>query len=97
MLRSLIVLMVLLGATGCHRRIVVNDIVVWDHLWNKATSEVGSRASFALSCPKQALALTLLNRHGRYPSEVGVSGCGQRAIYRTLQPGGPGGMWTRDQ
>jgi hypothetical protein len=44
-----------------------------------------NRASFDLDCPAEQLAIATLNVYstpgGNYPSEVGVKGCGRKAVY----------------
>lgn len=53
--------------------------------WQDTEDELGRRASFDLSCPRNELSLTLLDVHddagADMPKQVGVKGCGQRATY----------------
>jgi hypothetical protein len=60
---------------------VVNGIPVYEAHWQQTTSELSTRAQFDLGCPSEHLELTLFRRLGRNPTEVGVTGCGQRATY----------------
>lgn len=83
LLRSLL----LLGAAallvlGCNRGKVleVNGFKIYEKHWNKTMQELGPQASFAFGCPEHMLTYTLLARRG-LPSEVGVEGCGKKAVY----------------
>lgn len=43
--------------------------------------QIRNRAAFELKCEGAQLSLTLLNSNQRLPTQVGVRGCGQRAVY----------------
>lgn len=78
------------------RQIVVNDIEVYEHYWQQAVEQVGRRAAFDLRCPRDYLQFTLFAKRGRYPTQVGVDGCGSRAMYvRFLGPAYTG-PWRMD-
>ncbi len=49
------------------------------------------RAPFEMSCDKSELVTTVLD-----PKTVGVSGCGKRAVYIAVFPGGALGKWVLD-
>ena len=49
------------------------------------------RAPFELSCERSQLTTTILD-----PKTVGVSGCGKRAVYVAVFPGGDLGKWVLD-
>ncbi|MEM9188307.1 MAG: hypothetical protein AAGF12_03985 [Myxococcota bacterium] len=68
---------------GCARArpIVVSGIEVYPQYWSAAVEGIAPRASFELQCPQHELRYRLLRRLGRYPSEVGVIGSGQRRLY----------------
>lgn len=58
----------------------VNGIEVYENHWEQTKSELGPRASFEMDC-SEPLDFTLFKRFGRAPSEVGVSGCGERLMF----------------
>lgn len=100
--RMLLQSMLLLSAASCAgNTIVVDGISVYESHWNQTVQRLGKRASFDLDCPRSGLAYTLFKRSGRYPIEVGVRGCGKRAVYirptdtRSV-PGQPGGGITSE-
>jgi hypothetical protein len=66
---------------ACGRKIVVNDIVVYEKHWNRALSDIRPRATVELDCPGTQLQFTLLQRSGRVPTNVAVQGCGKTALY----------------
>lgn len=70
--------------------IVVSGIEVYEKYWLRAVSQLESRASFELGCPANQLAYHLLEKYGRHPVQIGVEGCGQRAVYHrpVLRSGG---------
>lgn len=71
-----------LGALGgCRTVIEVDGINVIESYWRGTTDELGTRTSFDIDCPPSAVQFQLIKRTGRYPSEVGVTGCGRRATY----------------
>lgn len=71
----------LLTAGCAGNRIVVNGIEVYESYWNKALSSLEGRAAFEMQCPASSLQFLLLQRKGRYPSQIAVNGCGKRAMY----------------
>lgn len=66
---------------GCARTITVSGVPVHERVWNQTVQELGARASYDLRCPAPNLQFTLFRMIGRQPVEVGVDGCGQRAMY----------------
>ncbi len=90
-------LLVALGTTvaacgGGKKIIVVSGIEVYEKHWNQVLTDLGPRASYDLSCPREKLEFTLFKRTGRVPTEVGVAGCGTRAMYIKQTARVPGGM-----
>jgi hypothetical protein len=89
-------LLLALGTTaacgGGKKIIVVNGIEVYEKHWNQVLTDLGPRASYDLNCPREQLELTLFKRTGRVPTEVGVAGCGTRAMYIKQTARVPGGM-----
>jgi hypothetical protein len=83
-----------LGASGCGGpKIVVSGIEVYAKVWDKTVQDLGARASYEMGCPAQNLQYTLLRRSGRNPVEVGVEGCGKRALYIRPEIAGYAGSW----
>lgn len=71
-----------LFAFGCGGNVInVSGTEVYERYWNKAVEEIRPRASFELSCAADMLKFSLLRRERRTPVEVGVDGCGNRAVY----------------
>src|SRR5688572_20895076 len=88
--RGLIVATLLL-TTACGKKIVVNNIVVYENHWEQTKREVGQRMAFDFNCSQDQLSFTLFKRVARYPSEVGVTGCGRKVVYvRAVGQGGIG-------
>ena len=76
------------STTACGgRTLIVNGIEVYESHWVQTTQELSARASFDLGC-NDGLQFTLFRKLGRYPVEVGVSGCGQRVMYIRPNVGG---------
>ena len=82
-MRSLAVSLFLAAACGgaANPKIIVNGIEVYQSQWDAAVQELSARASFDFHCQTPELQFTLFRRSGRWPSEVGVSGCGQQGVY----------------
>jgi len=89
--RLAIGLVALAVAVACSRPPVirVDGFEVYQDYWNKTVIDLGRTASFDLDCPESELEFTLLQKSGRWPSRVGVRGCGRQATY----VGGYGGNW----
>jgi hypothetical protein len=68
-------------ACGGGKVIHVNGIEVYEKHWNKAITGLAPRAAYDLQCPQAQLLFTLFQKTGREPTEVGVDGCGKRAVY----------------
>jgi hypothetical protein len=81
-LRALATLAAAWFAGGCARGHVttVDGVEVYDHYWRQTEEQLLNRARFDFGCAGP-FELTLMQKAGRYPSQVGVSGCGRRAIY----------------
>lgn len=85
---------VLVAACAKKNIIVVNGHEVYERVWERTVSDITSRATFDLGCPAEQLTVTLLEKYGRDPVEVGVEGCGHRIRYtRPRVPGGFPGSW----
>lgn len=54
---------------------------VYERIWNDTVRQLSFTAAFDLQCPREELEYSLLDRQARYPSQVGVTGCGQRVRY----------------
>lgn len=67
--------------SGCGSVIVVSGIEVYESAWQEAVEGVAPQASFNLQCDASQIAYSLLRKVRRIPTEVGVEGCGRRAIY----------------
>lgn len=78
-------------AMSCGRVIVVDGIRVYEDNWRETTEELTPRASFDFDCAPQGLEFSLLQKAGRHPSSVGVTGCGRRATYTRV-----GRLWFSD-
>lgn len=83
-------LLTVIALAGCasKRVIVVNNIEVYEHIWNDTVQQLAPRASFDLHCQPDQMQYLLFRRTGRYPVEVGVMGCGQQAVYSRPSIGG---------
>ncbi|MAQ18625.1 MAG: hypothetical protein CMN30_27995 [Sandaracinus sp.] len=84
MLGRLLLISMILGAVsiGCRReKMVVSGVEVHTRIWLDTVANIESRASFDLQCPADQLTYHLLARERHYPSQVGVEGCGERAVY----------------
>ena len=66
---------------GSSPKLVVDGIEVYEHQWVHTMNQIGPRAAFDLECPREQLKFTLFTRIGRYPTEIGVRGCGRRSTY----------------
>lgn len=67
---------------GCGGRvIVVSGIEVYERVWYRSVETLAPRASYELGCPPEQLAYRLFQKVGRQPVQVGVMGCGRRAMY----------------
>ena len=66
---------------GSSPNLVVDGIEVYEHQWVHTMNQIGPRAAFDLDCPREQLEFTLFTRVRRYPTEVGVRGCGRRSTY----------------
>lgn len=90
-MRYLIVL--LLAFSGCGPTIQSGAFTLKKKYAEHSFELITNRAAFELGCPKEQLRLVTLNVHrdigGDLPSQVGVDGCGQRAVY-VHQFGGSG-------
>ena len=89
-LRASLLMLVFLASAGCasHRVIVVNNIEVYENIWNQTMRDLAPRASFDLHCQVEQMQFILFRRTGRYPVEVGVMGCGAQAVYSRPSIGG---------
>ena len=58
-----------------------NEAEASESEWEQTKAELGQRAGFELSCPSESLEFTLFKQFGRKPTEVGVSGCGERITF----------------
>ncbi len=79
--------------------VVVDGQSVYDRPWKDVQGSLPGRASFDLDCPKEQLELRLLNVAAfyKYPTEVGVTGCGKRATYVRVVGTGVIGPWSLNQ
>jgi len=76
-------------AAGCRGPTTrIDGVEVEVQLWRRARAQVSRRAAFELDCPPAELDLYLIRKVGRRPTEVGVTGCGQREVYNRV-----GGSW----
>jgi len=71
-------------STGCGRKPVMrmNGIAVYEHIWVKSVDRLAPQAAYEMNCSEADLAYVLIKRRGRYPSHIGVEGCGQRVVYQ---------------
>lgn len=77
------------AAWGCRGPSVrIDGVQIEASLWQRARAQVTRRAAFELDCPRAELDLYLIRKVGRRPTEVGVTGCGQREVYNRV-----GGSW----
>lgn len=72
-----------LVSAGCAKKkvIVVNGVEVYETIWNRTLDELHPRVEFDFNCPPGQVEFALLRRVGRYPTEVGVTGCGRRGTF----------------
>lgn len=77
-------------------RFVVNGFAVDEGQWKADRTKVLLRASPELDCPEESLGVTLLAAKETYlggdatvnvATQVGVTGCGRRAVYTKSQAG----------
>jgi hypothetical protein len=78
-------LLALAGATACAAPVEMNGFKVNAFAWKNAQEAVVPRASFDMKCPREQLQLTVLHATedfgGGAPTQLGVTGCGQSAVY----------------
>ena len=79
-------------SSGCVTTTVVGGKTLGSQRWNEDSEAIRTRAAFDLHCAADQLALTILaiNRRGGWTpiaTQVGVSGCGNQAVY-VLSPSG---------
>jgi hypothetical protein len=78
-------LVLLLSLAGCGPTIQSGAFTVKKYYAERSFAVISNRAAFELGCPKDQLRLVTLNVvpdiGGDLPSQVGVEGCGQRAVY----------------
>jgi hypothetical protein len=86
--KMVLVAMVFLQACAA---IKVDGYSIGASSWQHAQQDVTSQASFALHCAPEQLELHVLevqrNNYPNYPSSIGVSGCGHRAVYKRTMNG----------
>lgn len=84
------VLILLLVVSGCGPTIQSGGFTVKKYETERAFERIAGRAAFELRCPKEQLRLTTLNVirdvGGDDPTQIGVDGCGQRAVYVRVSP-----------
>lgn len=72
----------LLANCGRSKQIVqVDGISIYLAEWEKTKSELASRMRFDTNCASPNLRYTLFAKSYRYPTEVGVAGCGKKVVY----------------
>lgn len=67
-----------------HPMIESGGFTVGKKITEKSFETVENRAAFELRCPKERLQLVVLNVNPietSWPSQIGVDGCGVRAVY----------------
>ena len=77
-------LAVLLLCASCAAAAFTRDgFVMSKSLWADDEKAIKARASFELSCPAESLALQvlILVPRSEFASQVGVTGCGKKAVY----------------
>lgn len=78
-------LFLLLAVSGCAPTIQSGAFTLNKPYAEHSFALITNRAVFELGCPKEQLRVTTLNVQpnigGDIPSQVGVEGCGQRAVY----------------
>ena len=65
---------------GC-AKVTVNGHTLRADVWERDERAIRERASFDLSCPAEQLELRVLDVSGNFARQVGVTGCGQQAVY----------------
>jgi hypothetical protein len=75
-------------AAACAAPEAVNGFKVNAMEWTEAQGKVASRAAFEMKCSRDQLQLTVVQvgdgvdfSGGHVPEQVGVTGCGQSAVY----------------
>lgn len=69
-------------AAGCGGKLLlINGIEVRENYWKEAVRSLEGRASSEMQCPTTSLDFLLLQRDGRDPTQITVSGCGKQATY----------------
>ena len=76
----------LLALSACGPTIQSGSFLLKKHDAERSFEAITNRASFELHCPKEQIKLVTLNVSrdvfpGDWPRQVGVEGCGQRAVY----------------
>lgn len=76
----------LLALSACGPTIQSGSFMLKKHDAERSFDAITNRASFELHCPREQLKLVTLNVSrdvfpGDWPRQVGVEGCGQRAVY----------------
>ena len=69
---------------GCAERIQVDGFTLVKAAVDKDFAAVTNRASFEFPCPKEQLRLVVLNvlpYNNVFANQIGVSGCGRKAVY----------------
>ncbi len=79
----------LAASTGC-ATVEVQGRQINESEWQRASKRVTDEASFLFKCAPDKLELKIIDAfqdamYGDYPTVIGVSGCGDTAIYKRVQ------------
>jgi hypothetical protein len=74
-------LLFLVSACGGATRVVVDGHSVNARAWQRDREVLQARASFDMHCPASQLSFRLLDVHGDFVRQVGVTGCGRQLVY----------------
>ena len=81
---ALLVALLCASCAGSRRAAFTRDgFAMSEPLWEDDEKAIKARSSFDLSCPAESLTLQVLTLVPRseFASQVGVTGCGKKAVY----------------
>lgn len=86
-MKLLAVVIACLGIIGCATVITVDGFEVWQNDYDNSKGQVLHRASFDLGCDYHSLKVRVIHAQQYSVTQMGVEGCGQRAVYVYLPDG----------
>lgn len=84
-MRSLVVAMLLCVSCGGSVLVLQDGRELYRSEWERNKDELERKAAFDLACPVEDLRFQLITIEDRRLEEVGISGCGSRIRYMSVQ------------